>query len=204
MNTITIDETSFVEAQPPNASLALPVETKQQARFELGVSMWIHKWEVLETAVQNLWGGPESGDKRDWITKVIVDLFKENKVVDIILIEETLLYAMLDEFDVDIQDESGLPIAAGILKCWMYVNDGGFEEIQQMYFDWKNKQKTATNVVIQKDPLNPDTSSEDEEGENEMEIEQEEPQTNNKSNLNEQQFDDDGFEIVQPKGRRRN
>lgn len=204
MNTVTIDETSFVEAQPPNTSLTFPVETKQQARFELGVSMWIHKWEILETAVQNLWGGPESGDKRDWITKVIVDLFKENKVVDVILIEETLLYAMLDEFDVDIQDESGLPIAAGILKCWMYVNDGGFEEIQKMYLDWKNKQKTTANVVIQNDPLNPETSSEDEESDDEMEIEEQELQTNSNATLNEKQIDDDGFETVQPKGRKRN
>ncbi|XBW36872.1 hypothetical protein QEN19_002451 [Hanseniaspora menglaensis] len=211
MNTITIDETSFVEAQAPNLSLEFPVETKQQARFELGVSMWVHRWEILETAVQNSWGGPESSDKRDWITKIIIDLFKDNKVVDVLLIEETLLYAMLDEFDVDIQDDSGLPIAMNILKCWEYVNNGGVEDIQKMYFDWKNKQQTIQTVKIEKDPLNPDTSSEEEEedddeedddamDEDDMVIEEEH---NHVHENNGPQFDDDGFEIVQAKGKRR-
>lgn len=207
MNIITIDETSYVEAQPPNTNLSFPVETKQQARFELGVSMWIHSWEILETAVQNSWGGPESNDKRDWITKIIIDLFKENKIVDVILIEETLLYAMLDEFDVDIQDESALPIAMNILKCWEYVNNGGFEDIQQMYLNWKTKQKNVQKVVIQKDPLNPDASDDsedddDEEDDDEMMVE-EEHHHHEEQPPSGPQFDEDGFEIVQPKGRRR-
>ncbi|GMM39899.1 hypothetical protein FOG51_03931 [Hanseniaspora uvarum] len=203
MNTITIDETSFVEAQEPNKTLIFPSETKQQARFELGVSMWVHKWEVLSTAVEHSWGGPESGDKRDWITKLVTDLFKENKIVDVLLIEETLLYAMLDEFDVDIQDDSALPIAMNILKCWEYVNNGGVEDIQNMYLEWKHKKDSGIKehsheVLVQKDPLNPNSSSDESEEESDEEMEIEEEHVHNEPIV-----DDDGFEMVQPKGRNR-
>ncbi|CAI8501279.1 unnamed protein product [Hanseniaspora opuntiae] len=204
MNTITIDETSFVEAQEPNKTLLFPTETKQQPRFELGVSMWIHKWEILCTAVEHSWGGPESADKRDWITKLVVDLFRENKVVDVLQIEETLLYAMLDEFDVDIQDDSALPIAMNILKCWEYVNRGGFNDIQNMYLEWKHKKENGIKehsheVHINEDPLNPnDSSDESEEFSDDDDMEVEEEHTHNEPII-----DDDGFEMVQPKGKHR-
>jgi len=130
-------------------------------------------------------------------------LFKENKIVDVLLIEETLLYAMLDEFDVDIQDDSALPIAMNILKCWEYVNNGGVEDIQNMYLEWKHKKDSGIKehsheVLVQEDPLNPNSSSDESEEESDEEMEIEEEHVHNEPIV-----DDDGFEMVQPKGRNR-
>jgi len=112
-----IDIEACCEVVHPNTNLFFSDE-KQQANFELGVSMMVYKWDALDVAVSNRWGGPDSEEKRDWITTVILDLFRNNKVVDIQSIEGTLLYAMMDEFETHIEDDSALPIAAGIIEIW--------------------------------------------------------------------------------------
>lgn len=106
----TAYDLAVVEAPTEAKNLQFEDE-KQQARFELGVSMMVYKWEALEVAVANSWGGPSSAEKRDWITAIVVDLFKSEKIVDAATIEETLLYAMIDEFDTNVEDESTVPIA---------------------------------------------------------------------------------------------
>lgn len=47
----------------------------QHSRFELGVCMAVYSWENLTVAVQSGWGGPDSADKRDWLTGSIVELY---------------------------------------------------------------------------------------------------------------------------------
>lgn len=108
----SIDPTDYVEVE--NGTLTFSNE-KEQAKFELGVCMAVYKWEELATAVENSWGGPKSAEKRDWISGIVIDLFKESHAVDIQLIEETLLYAMVDEFDVQVDNDSALEIAALVM-----------------------------------------------------------------------------------------
>ena len=62
----TAYDLAVVEAPTEAKNLQFEDE-KQQARFELGVSMMVYKWEALEVAVANSWGGPSSAEKRDWI-----------------------------------------------------------------------------------------------------------------------------------------
>jgi pre-rRNA-processing protein TSR2 len=204
--TYQIDVTDFIEA-PEGTSLAFSDE-KQQANFELGVSMIIHSWEILEIAVANQWGGPNSNAKRDWVSDVVIDLFKSN-VVDIQLIEETILYAMQDEFDVNVEDDSSLPIADKIIKVYRQVALGDFSTVHAMYQQWTERQSQRAqrqnlHVHIHEDPENPDVSDDDDEDEDlelqdsSMEIDMEEPQEPQGPII-----DDDGFELVQKKGRRK-
>ncbi|KAH3683703.1 hypothetical protein WICPIJ_005322 [Wickerhamomyces pijperi] len=203
---IQIDSSDYVES--PTDTLHFSNE-KQQANFALGVSMSIHSWEVLETAVVNGWGGPQSSDKRDWITSIVLDLF-EGKIVDIELVEETLLNAMIDEFDVQVEDDSSLIIADRIVKVYRACALEQYGEIHQAYHAWQLKQQNraqrdaSLRVVVQEDPNNPDDSDEDEEDEEDYDapqlvqedvMEVEEPQG--------PIVDEDGFEMVQKKGRRR-
>lgn len=195
-----IDPTDYVEAEGP---LKFGDE-KQQAKFELGVCMAVHKWDELNTAVDNLWGGPNSADKRDWIVGVVVDLFDE-KVVDIQLIEETLLYAMFDEFEANVDNDSALEIGALVLKIYKQVAQKDYALVDQLYEKWNARQatRTKTQITVNADPENPDLSDDEEEeevttshvsqGDDAMEVD--EPQG--------PIVDDDGFELVQKKGRRR-
>lgn len=149
----TIDPTDYVEVE--NGTLAFS-DPKQQAKFELGVCMAIYKWEELTTAVDNLWGGPKSAEKRDWISGIIIDLFAESKIVDIQLIEETLLYAMVDEFDTQIDNDSALEIGNLIVKLYRDAAQEKYGLIDEMYEKWQAKQNTKNfhKVHVEDDPNN--------------------------------------------------
>lgn len=199
-----IDPTDYVEVEEGVASLKFGDE-KQQAKFELGVCMAVYKWEELTTAVDNSWGGANSAEKRDWISAIVIDLFDE-KAVDVQLIEETLLYAMVDEFDTEIDNDSALEIGALIMKIYKEVADKIYSTVDTLYEKWNSKQQTKSQlqrVVVETDPNNPSSDEESDDDDvpqlvtevADMELEEPEPKG--------PVVDDDGFELVQRKGRRR-
>ncbi|CCE83338.1 Piso0_003913 [Millerozyma farinosa CBS 7064] len=200
----SIDPADYVEAQDDSKSLRFGDE-KQQAKFELGVCMAIYKWEELETAVVNSWGGPKSSEKRDWISGITIDLF-ESKVVDVALIEETLLYAMFDEFETQVDNDSALYIADLIIKIYRQVSAQDYKLVDELYEKWQAKQnsKQAHDAVnINPDPQNPDSS--DDESDN---MEDVPALTEGVKNIDVAEpqgpiVDDDGFELVQKKGKQR-
>ncbi|SCV99403.1 LAFE_0A02410g1_1 [Lachancea fermentati] len=200
------DVADYVEAPKDVSSLEFKDE-KQQARFELGVSMMVYKWDALDIAVANSWGGPDSAEKRDWITGVIVDLFKTGKIVDVGLIEETLLYAMVDEFDTNVEDDSALPIAAGIVRLYRECDALNYSNVERLYVEWQEKQARKTDariVEVKEDPMNPDVSdSEDDEQEEVPMLAEDVEMDIDEPNKPETIIDEDGFELVTKKGRRR-
>ncbi|KAK6466004.1 Pre-rRNA-processing protein TSR2-domain-containing protein [Scheffersomyces coipomensis] len=198
-----IDPTDYVEVE--SGSLKFQDES-QQAKFELGVCMAVYKWDELNTAVENSWGGANSSEKRDWISAIVIELFDE-KVVDIQLIEETLLYAMVDEFDTEVDNDSALEIAAIIMKFYKDVGIKNYTDIEFLYNKYQEKQaRGASNVAkihIEEDPNNPDVSDSEEDDEEDENI----PTLHEDSmDIDEEPsgpiVDDDGFELVQKKGRK--
>ncbi|CAH6723298.1 pre-rRNA-processing protein Tsr2p [[Candida] jaroonii] len=194
---MNIDPTDYVESD----SVLRFSDTKLQAHFELGVCMAIYKWEELATAVDNSWGGPNSADKRDWISGIIIELFSESKIVDIQLIEETLLYAMVDEFDTEIDNDSALEIAALIMKFFKDVSVGKFDDIDALYGRWKERQanRVFNRVQVISDPNNPSDDEDDEE--EEVHSHTHEHDEMNVDEPNEPVVDDDGFTLVQKRRR---
>lgn len=196
-----IDAADYVEAENGSKTLRFGDE-KQQAKFELGVCMAVYKWDELNTAVENSWGGANSAEKRDWISGIVIELFEE-KLVDVGLIEETLLYAMVDEFDTEVDNDSALIIADLIMRIYRLVAQRDYALVDELYQKWTHKQslkQQQNKVVVSADPNNPDASDEsddeDEEApqlveENDMDMEED----------NGPIIDDDGFQMVQ-KGRR--
>ena len=195
----------IVEAETGKPSLMFP-DPKQQARFELGISMLVYSWDALDIAVINQWGGIESAEKRDWITGIIVDLFKNNKVVDSPLIEETLLYAMLDEFDTHVDDGSAQPIANSMIILYDECRQLNYSRVEDLYTKWLERQKTGTSKqrdVKINEVVSDSEEDEDEDAEMEdMDVHMERENIGQTSR-NEPIIDDDGFEVVQKKGRRR-
>lgn len=196
-----IDAADYVEAENGSKTLRFGDE-KQQAKFELGVCMAVYKWDELNTAVENSWGGANSAEKRDWISGIVIELFEE-KLVDVGLIEETLLYAMVDEFDTEVDNDSALIISDLIMRIYRLVAQRDYALVDELYQKWTHKQslkQQQNKVVVSADPNNPDASDEsddeDEEApqlveENDMDMEED----------NGPIIDDDGFQMVQ-KGRR--
>lgn len=197
----SIDPTDFVQVEGDQELLKFG-DPKQQAKFELGVCMAIYKWEELNTAVENSWGGANSADKRDWVSGVVIDLF-DNKAVDLILIEETLLYAMVDEFDTEIDNDSALAIADLVVKLYRDCALQNYLKVDELYLQFQQRSKSdAGKVVVSADPNNPDASDseESEEEEDTPVLVQDGMDIDPPSGPI---VDDDGFELVSRKGRRR-
>lgn len=202
-------DSAFVEAPLDCANLCFKDE-KQQGRFELGVSMMVYRWDALSIAVANNWGGPASAEKRDWITAIVIDLFKNEKIVDADLIEETLLYAMFDEFDTNVDDESALPIAVGIISLYKQCEALNYSTVETLYLTWQEKEKNNANekflpINVQEDPLNPDISDDSDDNDDnsdELDEERDVEMGENSSISQEPIVDEDGFELVQKKGKR--
>lgn len=201
----SIDPTDFVQAEGEQETLKFQ-DPKQQAKFELGVCMAVYKWDELNTAVENNWGGPQSADKRDWISGIVLDLF-DLKAVDLILIEETLLYALVDEFDTNVDNDSALEIAALIVKIYRDCMVKDYKRVDELYSKYQEKQKKASvkqQIQIVDDPENPGISDDDDD---DMDAEEEIPGLVQdveavKILKPEPIVDDDGFELVQKKGKR--
>lgn len=112
--------------------------------------------------MQNNWGGPSSADKRDWFGGAIVEMFpsfvdlakpqqpqpqsktstaappppllEEPEIEDI---ETTLLQVMVDEFEVNVDDDSGFESAETIMRVRAQCAKGDFTEVNDLQRRWE-------------------------------------------------------------------
>ncbi|GME82745.1 unnamed protein product [Ambrosiozyma monospora] len=211
---ITLNDTGYISSPEGQKSLQLQ-DTKQQSNFELGVSMAIYKWDTLATAVENNWGGPQSAEKRDWITGLVIDLFAQQKELDIIYIHEVLFNAMEDEFDVVVEDQSTVIVAQNIIKIYKQCKENNFAIVHNLYerfLQKENYRKThglnSQKVQVGEDPSNPNVSDDDDDEEEDddddedmMDVDDDVPQLVLEHKKQEPVVDDDGFTVVSRKRR---
>jgi pre-rRNA-processing protein TSR2 len=128
----------------------VPILEIRRLNFEGGVALTLALWPALTLAVQEGWGGPDSDDKRDWFAGAVAELFPELKDQppnasmkkeapegpDIETVETRLLQVMLDEFEVNIQDDSGFEVAEQILRLWVQCCQGRFTEVEELRSRW--------------------------------------------------------------------
>ena len=141
-----------------------PVAETRQSNFEQGVALALHLWPALTLAVQNNWGGPASADKRDWFAGAIVEMFPsfvelaasakqkkgqgqqqqqkqedqdQNQEADVEDVETTLLQVMLDEFEVNVDDESGFETAETVVRVRAQCARGDFAEVADLRRRWE-------------------------------------------------------------------
>jgi len=112
---------------------------KRQAQFELGIVLSLYLWPSLSLAVANNWGGPDSSDKREFFAQATIDLLKENPDADQEWIETLLLQFMLDEFEVNVDDESGYEVAEQIVRLRKDCGAGIFTKVEEMKARWERK-----------------------------------------------------------------
>jgi pre-rRNA-processing protein TSR2 len=86
--------------------------------------------------VTNQWGGPDSSSKREWFASQTIDLLNETPDADAEWLEEFLLNVMLDEFDVNVDDESGFEVAEQIMRIKTNCMKGNFEEVARLKENW--------------------------------------------------------------------
>jgi pre-rRNA-processing protein TSR2 len=96
--------------------------------------------------VANNWGGPDSEDKREWFAQTTIDLLNENPDADGEWMETFLLQVMLDEFEVNVDDESGYEVAEQILRLRKDCAKGDFRQVVAMKEKWDRKGGKSEDV----------------------------------------------------------
>jgi pre-rRNA-processing protein TSR2 len=83
-----------------------------KANFTHSTALIIHMWSALDIAVQNQLAGPESGNIRDWLGGVVVDMFTfpASKKIDVEDIEDILTQVVEDEFEMRLEDDSAYQV----------------------------------------------------------------------------------------------
>lgn len=171
----------------PSAAHALTQTTTMpadaQTNFEQAVALSLHLWPALTLAVQNGWGGEDSADKRDWFAGAVSDLFAPfDKVVNAVAVpcadaagsvpeepdppyvEEFLLQVMVDEFEVDIDDDSAYDVAKEIVRLRADCARGRFDDIAQLRSRWESRKGKKVAAVAQ---ANPDADDDDDDDDDE-------------------------------------
>ncbi|KAH8776500.1 Pre-rRNA-processing protein TSR2-domain-containing protein [Diaporthe sp. PMI_573] len=122
-----------------SASAEASTDTRQ-ARFEQGVALSLNLWPALTLAVQNNWGGEDSADKRDWFAGE-VQITKaqqgDKEEPDAEYLEELILQVMLDEFEVNVDDDTAFDVATEIVRLRGQCARGNFEEVDRLLARWQ-------------------------------------------------------------------
>ncbi|KAL8762931.1 MAG: hypothetical protein Q9184_001153 [Pyrenodesmia sp. 2 TL-2023] len=134
----------------PGGGVTLPpTPEKIQQKFDLSIALTLSTWPALTLAVQNSWGGPLSCEKRDWFAGAVSDLFSSQPegAIDVEYLEEFLLQVMIDEFEVNVEDDSGAEIASKIVGLRKLTAQGDFGMVDEMLARWKEKQARGGDRV---------------------------------------------------------
>lgn len=187
--------------------------SEPQVFFARAVIARLAVWPVLRVAVDSGWGGPESKQKRTWMAGEIIDAFGASTGAasdpDETYIEELLLQMMADEFDCMVEDYSGEDVARDIIRLREDFKSGRIEESMK---HWEERERaiggkkveyTFTKKGDDTDWVDDDEEGSGEDGEDEdEEMEDEEvPQLIEHSQKKEPVIDEDGFTLVQGKGK---
>ncbi|KAL7924652.1 Pre-rRNA-processing protein TSR2 domain-containing protein [Trichoderma austrokoningii] len=203
----------------------LPPAAIRQSNFEQAVACALHLWPALTLSVQNNWGGPDSSDKRDWFAGAIVDLFSEFTDAqpgetakatsaadepDMEDVETVLLQVMIDEFEVNIDDDSGLEVARSIVKARSQCAIGDFsDEVKTLSERFANRTANKVDQMFKKaEDQDQDTDwesgdSDEDEGDNEGDVDMDEapPLVPVRKEKAAPEVDEDGFTMVTKKKR---
>lgn len=204
MDTSNVDVSNYA-VESSSKSTPLTLKGKAQSQFELGACLAIYKWDILTAAVESQWGGADSSDKRDWLVGAVVEMF-DDSYVDAGYVEERLLQVMSDEFDVEVEDESALPVAIEVIEVYRDCAKGDFARVADLHRKFQEKEELRAQGKLKKIEVHIENDDdEDDEGDWDDEEEDSAPQLTQEAPQEPAGpvIDDDGFELVQKKGRGR-
>lgn len=197
-----------MQSNTAQSARLIGITEKCQAEFELAVALALAFWPALSLAVQNNWGGPASSDKRDWFAGAIVELWAERPDTDLEDVETVLLQVMLDEFEVNVDDDSGFEVAEQIMRFRKNCFEGKFDEVEQLREKWVKKGGKGdvalggfTRVERGEEEDDTDYSEDDEDEDGDIDMD-EAPELVERAPKPPPEIDEDGFQTVVKKGRR--
>jgi pre-rRNA-processing protein TSR2 len=161
----------------------------------------------LRIAVDQGWGGPESAAKRTWFASVIVDAFEEqDPSPDDQYVEDMLLQVMEDEFTANLEDGSAESVAKDIIRLWEDVLAGKQDFVlryEQQAEKLKGKAVQVQEEVGSGSDWDDDDDDDDDEEDEDSDSAPQLTDPGERRTKNEPEVDEDGFTLVQAKGKGR-
>jgi pre-rRNA-processing protein TSR2 len=200
--------------------------------FARGVIALLDLWPALTIAVREEWGGSESLEKKTWIASTLIDEFEsrapvvasssdpnssiidpksaEDPPLDQDEIGDLLNQMMSDEFDANIEDGSIDLVSGDIVKLWKDLVRPGVITPEEVVGALERKaaeirgkgvqaQKGGDLVEVDEDD---DSASGSESGEDGMDVDEAPQLVPREKEKEEPVVDEDGFTLVQSKGRK--
>jgi pre-rRNA-processing protein TSR2 len=155
--------------------------------------------------VQHEWGGPDSADKRAWLAGAVADLFAQRAATDADDVEELLLQALEDEFEVALEDGSEREVAAVVVRLKRETDAGEFGGVDELWRRWREgggEARRVKGVAVQGPEDEEDDEDDDDDDEDEDDSEDEDVEMDDAPELvsaprrPEPEVDDDGFTKV--------
>jgi pre-rRNA-processing protein TSR2 len=213
---------SSANPPPPSPTILL---------FARGLIALLDLWPALTIAVREEWGGSESLAKKVWMASTLLDEFESHAVIvpstntidsksaedpplDHDEVGDLLNQMMSDEFDANIEDGSIDLIAGDIVKLWKDLVRPGVVAAEDVVGALERKaveirgkgvqaQKGGDLVELDGDDESGDESgSGSDEGEGGMDVDEAPQLVAKEKEREEPVVDDDGFTLVQTKGRK--
>lgn len=206
MNTFDPSSIDFGKYELSSKSKSLALPKKAQEQFELGIWFAIYNWSVMDVAVEEMWGGADSSEKRDWLAGQIAELFETYSSLGIDDISERLLQVMADEFETVVDDESELKVAVDIIDIYKQCKEDDFQTVQDLMKKYQDREalrregklpKTKTEIV----ESSGSEDEEDDENDNDHNVPQLASEDSEMKEPEGPIIDEDGFQLVTKKGR---
>jgi pre-rRNA-processing protein TSR2 len=194
---------------------ALPAGVSDRIDLHIALALWA--WPALSFACANAFGGsPEiAAAKREWLAGAISEMLTSTprQLRDAADVEEVLLQALNDEFEVVVDDGSAEETAQAIWKGCELLATGNIAELQSRYQSYLEKEKSgkkaSTGFVRGKDDEGEETDWDEDEDDDEFngfsddDVEMgEAPQSVTRKEKVVPEVDEDGFTTVVSKKKR--
>jgi pre-rRNA-processing protein TSR2 len=167
-----------------------------KALAEYAITLHLYLWPALALAVQHEFGGPSSGEKREWLAAQVCTFVLEDKM-DADDIEEVLEQVMGDEFETVVEDGSIYDVAR---RCCAVreevVVKGEIGIVDVLKKEWAQRGGKEVKVVkAEKEDAESESSDDDDDDEDQMDVDSEEKAPKEKVKT-EPEIDEDGFTTV--------
>ena len=190
------------DANRASPAVADETPTKEQLQFARAVYIVLNLWPALRQAVIEGWGGPESGEKRDFLLSHLCDEYGNGGAStkpDLDDLIELIESYIAEEYDCQLEDDSAMWVAMHVCGAHKTIFEEGRGDVilAQLEDAFQKAGKTKVSSTTQGDD---DEEDDDDDEEEEMDVA---PAASRPAAPRaEPEIDEDGFETVVSRRRR--
>ncbi|WFD39674.1 rRNA accumulation- protein [Malassezia japonica] len=192
------------DAKGASPAVANETPTKEQLQFARAVYIVLNLWPALRQAVLEGWGGPESGEKRDFLLSHLCDEYGNggaNTKPDLDDLIELIESYIAEEYDCQLEDDSAMWVAMHVCGAHKTIFEEGRGDVilAQLEDAFAKAGKTKVPSTTQRDE---DEDEDEDEDDDDDEMDEAPAAPRPAAPQAEPEIDEDGFETVMPRRRR--